>query len=101
MAFRIHVETDLHRKLSRVVHDAPRLLSAAPPSPHLMYAAEGSPMRALTALLALLLAAGALIDRIGFAATATLYTVVGLVCTLAIALYWRTELWDADAHATS
>lgn len=46
-----------------------------------------------------LLAAGALIDRIGFTATATLYTLVGLVCTLAIALYWRAELWDADAHA--
>lgn len=44
-----------------------------------------------------LLAAGALIDRIGFSATATLYTVVGLVCTAAIALRWRTDLWHSDA----
>ncbi len=40
-----------------------------------------------------LLTAGALIDRVGFAPTATLYAVVGLICTLLIALYWRTDLW--------
>jgi predicted MFS family arabinose efflux permease len=40
-----------------------------------------------------LLGAGALIGRIGFAATATLYAAVGLVLTLMIALRWRTEVW--------
>ncbi len=47
-----------------------------------------------------LLAAGALIERIGFSATATLYASVGLACTLAIALRWRAVLWDqAQAHS--
>ena len=44
-----------------------------------------------------LLAAGALIDRIGFAATATLYAAIGLLFTLLIALGWRRALWHADA----
>ena len=39
-----------------------------------------------------LLAAGALIERIGFPATATLYSLVGLTFTLLIALRWRTDL---------
>ena len=43
-----------------------------------------------------LLAAGTLIDRIGFPATATLYSVVGLLFTLLIALRWRTDLRRAD-----
>ena len=44
-----------------------------------------------------LLAAGVLIERIGFSATATLYAGLGLVFTLLIALYWRAELWRSDA----
>jgi predicted MFS family arabinose efflux permease len=43
-----------------------------------------------------LLAAGTLIDRIGFPATATLYSVIGLLFTLLIALRWRTDLRKAD-----
>jgi hypothetical protein len=43
-----------------------------------------------------LLAAGALIERIGFPATATLYSLVGLTFTLIIALRWRTDLRKAD-----
>ena len=43
-----------------------------------------------------LLAAGTLIDRIGFPATATLYSVIGLLFTLLIALRWRTALRKAD-----
>ena len=39
-----------------------------------------------------LLAAGALIERIGFGATATLYAGLGLSCTLAIAWRWRADL---------
>jgi predicted MFS family arabinose efflux permease len=46
-----------------------------------------------------LLAAGALIDRIGFPATATLYSLVGLIFTLLIALRWRTDLRNADLPA--
>lgn len=40
-----------------------------------------------------LLIAGALIERIGFAATATLYAALGLACTAIIALYWRAHMW--------
>jgi MFS family permease len=49
-----------------------------------------------------LLAAGALIERIGFSATASLYTLIGLLCTLAIGLRWRAEIWHSDAstHAS-
>ena len=39
----------------------------------------------------------ALIERIGFTATATLYSLAGLLLTLAIAVYWRAALWPDDA----
>jgi hypothetical protein len=45
--------------------------------------------------------AGALIDHVGFHATATLYASVGLACTLLIALNWRSELWPAQAPANA
>ena len=48
-----------------------------------------------------LLAAGALIERIGFVATATLYCVVGIVLTLVIALRWREALWPLHAPANA
>jgi predicted MFS family arabinose efflux permease len=47
-----------------------------------------------------LLTAGALIERIGFGATATLYASVGLVCSIVIGARWRTALWQAaEANA--
>jgi MFS family permease len=48
-----------------------------------------------------LLAAGALIERIGFVATATAYCVVGMALTLAIALRWRAALWPLHAPANA
>ena len=48
-----------------------------------------------------LTAAGALIDRIGFVPTATLYCSVGLVLTLMIALRWRAVLWPLQAPANA
>jgi len=48
-----------------------------------------------------LLAAGALIERIGFHATATLYALAGLTLVLAIAVRWRKELWQPDAPANA
>ena len=53
----------------------------------------GVRMMAIYSLPLGLLAAGALIDRIGFRAMASLYAVVGLVFTLIIALRWPTVLW--------
>jgi MFS family permease len=46
-----------------------------------------------------LLAAGWLIERFGFAATASGYCVFGLVMTAAIGLRWRRALWPLDAAA--
>ncbi len=48
-----------------------------------------------------LLAAGGLIDRIGFAATTSLYCLVGAALTLVIAVRWRDALWPADAPANA
>jgi predicted MFS family arabinose efflux permease len=48
-----------------------------------------------------LFAAGPLIERLGFAATATLYAGFGLACTLAIGLYWRHSVWRKDAPANA
>jgi len=46
-----------------------------------------------------LLAAGPLIARYGYPATATLYSIVGLGCTVLIAVKWRSHLWRLDAPA--
>jgi MFS family permease len=48
-----------------------------------------------------LLAAGSLIDAIGFAATGTLYAAAGLALILAIVLHWRADLWPAHAPANA
>jgi hypothetical protein len=48
-----------------------------------------------------LMAAGSLIDEIGFAATATLYAASGLALMLGIALHWRADLWHAHAPANA
>jgi hypothetical protein len=59
----------------------------------------GVRMLAVYALPLGLLAAGALIERIGYAATALLYCGVGLGLALVIALRWRAELWRLDGAA--
>jgi Na+/melibiose symporter-like transporter len=48
-----------------------------------------------------LLVAGALVDRIGFVATVSLYCVVGGVLTAMIALRWRDDLWPTSAPANA
>jgi predicted MFS family arabinose efflux permease len=48
-----------------------------------------------------LLAAGSLIDLIGFTATATLYAASGLALMLLIALRWREDLWHLHAPANA
>lgn len=59
----------------------------------------GVRMLAVYALPLGLLAAGALIDRIGFVPTAMLYCTVGLTLAFLIALRWRAELWRTDGAA--
>jgi len=48
-----------------------------------------------------LLAAGSLIDLIGFAATGTLYAASGLALLLVIVLHWRADLWHVHAPANA
>ena len=48
-----------------------------------------------------LLAAGGLIERFGFAATATGYCLTGLLLTSVIALRWRSALWPVEAPANA
>jgi hypothetical protein len=46
-----------------------------------------------------LLILGALVETLGFATTASLWLLLGIVVTLAIAVNWRETLWRRDAHA--
>jgi len=48
-----------------------------------------------------LLAAGVLIERIGYTATASAYCVFGLLATAAIGIRWRASLWPLDAPANA
>jgi hypothetical protein len=48
-----------------------------------------------------LLAAGSLIDLIGYSATGTLYAGAGLISMTAIALHWRADLWPVHAPANT
>jgi predicted MFS family arabinose efflux permease len=61
----------------------------------------GVRMMAIYSLPIGLLIAGPLIERFGFAPTATLYAGIGLMCTLLIALRWREELWRPLAPANT
>jgi MFS family permease len=48
-----------------------------------------------------LLAAGALVEEIGFAVTGTLYATAGLALMLAIVAHWRADLWHVHAPANA
>ena len=48
-----------------------------------------------------LIIAGPLISRFGYPATAALYCVFGIACTLLIAVRWRTHVWRADAQGNA
>jgi hypothetical protein len=53
----------------------------------------GVRMMAIYSLPIGLLAAGPLIDRIGFRGVGSLYAIIGIVFTIVIALRWRADLW--------
>jgi hypothetical protein len=46
-----------------------------------------------------LLTSGALVEHIGFRATATLFACLGLAVTALIAVRWRAHLWPPEAPA--
>jgi hypothetical protein len=68
-------------------------------SAHLRGRVMGLRMMVIYGLPLGLLAAGSLIDLIGYSATGALYVVSGFLCMAAIALYWRTDLWSAHSPA--
>ena len=46
-----------------------------------------------------LLLAGPLVERIGFSATGSLFSLLGIVFTLLVAVCWRAHLWHPSAAA--
>ena len=70
-------------------------------SEHFRGRVMGVRMLAIYSLPLGLLAAGSLIDGIGFAATGTLYAVAGLALMLVIVLHWRADLWHLHAPANA
>ena len=48
-----------------------------------------------------LLLSGPLIDRWGYAATAGMYSALGLLLSGAMAVYWRSHIWDRKAPANA
>ena len=70
-------------------------------SAHLRGRVMGVRMMVIYGLPLGLLSAGSLIDRIGYAATGTLYAASGLMAMAAIALHWREDLWPVHAPANA
>ncbi len=70
-------------------------------SAHLRGRVMGVRMMVIYGLPLGLLAAGGLIDLIGYSATGTLYATVGIISITAIALHWRSDLWPVHAPANA
>lgn len=70
-------------------------------SAHLRGRVMGVRMMVIYGLPIGLLAAGSLIDLIGYSATGTLYAAAGFLAMVAIALRWRADLWPVQAPANA
>ena len=70
-------------------------------SAHLRGRVMGVRMMVIYGLPVGLLAAGSLVDLIGYVAMGSLYAVSGIVVMVAIALRWREDLWPAHAPANA
>jgi len=70
-------------------------------SAHLRGRVMGVRMMVIYGLPIGLLAAGSLIDIIGYSATGSLYAVAGFIAMLAIAIRWRADLWPIHAPANA
>ena len=70
-------------------------------SAHLRGRVMGVRMMVIYGLPIGLLAAGSLIDIIGYSATGSLYAVAGFIAMLAIAIRWRADLWPVHAPANA
>jgi MFS family permease len=70
-------------------------------SAHLRGRVMGVRMMVIYGLPIGLLAAGSLIDVIGFSLTGTLYAAAGFIAMMAIAIRWRADLWPTHAPANA
>jgi MFS family permease len=70
-------------------------------SAHLRGRVMGVRMMVIYGLPLGLMAAGSLIDLIGFPATGTIYAAAGLASVFAIALHWRADLWYLHSPANA
>lgn len=70
-------------------------------SAHLRGRVMGVRMMVIYGLPIGLLAAGSLIDLIGYSAMGSVYAVAGIIAMLAIAVRWREDLWPAHAPANA
>jgi MFS family permease len=70
-------------------------------SAHLRGRVMGVRMMVIYGLPIGLLAAGSLIDLIGYSATGSLYAAAGFITMLAIAFRWRADLWPVHAPANA
>ena len=102
-----HMPDATSGRLALVVAGLAQSLSLVPMSVMLLHGAGefrgrvmGLRMLAIYGLPIGLLGAGWLIERIGFPATATVYALVGMAATLAIALRWRAALWASGARSS-
>jgi multidrug transporter EmrE-like cation transporter len=48
-----------------------------------------------------LLLAGPLVEHTGFSVTGSIFSVVGIVCTVLIGVHWRRHLWNIHADANA
>jgi hypothetical protein len=70
-------------------------------SAHLRGRVMGVRMMVIYGLPIGLLAAGSMIDVIGYSATGSLYAAAGFITMLAIAIRWRADLWPVHAPANA
>ena len=105
----VNLQSPISGRMTLVVAGVAQSLSLVPMSVLLLTSAGerfrgrvmGVRMLAIYGVPLGLLAAGALIERLGFAVTASLYCLVGALLTLLIALHWRHALWPVDAPANA
>jgi predicted MFS family arabinose efflux permease len=105
----VNLESSISGRMVLVIAGVSQSLSLVPMSVLLLHGAGerfrgrvmGVRMLAIYGVPIGLLAAGALIEYLGFVTTASLYCLIGAVLTLAIALHWREALWPADAPANA
>jgi predicted MFS family arabinose efflux permease len=104
----VHTRRPVSGSVALVLAGLAQSLSLVPMSAMLLHGAGafrgrvmGMRMLAIYGLPIGLTAAGALIDRIGFVTTATLYCGVGFALTMLIAIHWRGVLWPLQAQANA